>query len=403
MSATREAGEPPNPHVPMIRSRSLGVTLAAAVVLSGCSRFRGGDAAGGDSAQADDRPATSAAEAFSTDIAIPVEGAVVVRDTLVLSVSAAAQAAARREAKLLAQVEGRVTEVRVRDNSFVRERDLLLLVDTAEYALGLARAHANLARAQASFRELTLFDDRIEDPAVRAERERVARAKSGLDEAQVSVQEAELRLRRTRVTAPFTGRVASVRVVPGQTVRVGDDLATVVDLHPIRIEVQVLESEVGLLAQGRRAVVTFAAFPGERFVGQIETVNPMIERETRTAKVTVNIPNQEGRILPGMYARVSLEARKFADRTLVPRSAVLERDRRSMLFVFEGEGQIGLAKWRYVTTGLANDSLVELVPSAETEMVRPGEVVLIDGHYTLIHDARIRLVEDVRAAGGRPQ
>ncbi|MDH3495840.1 MAG: efflux RND transporter periplasmic adaptor subunit [Gemmatimonadota bacterium] len=387
----------------MIRSRSLGVTLAAAVVLSGCSRFRGGDAAGGDSAQADDRPATSAAEAFSTDIAIPVEGAVVVRDTLVLSVSAAAQAAARREAKLLAQVEGRVTEVRVRDNSFVRERDLLLLVDTAEYALGLARAHANLARAQASFRELTLFDDRIEDPAVRAERERVARAKSGLDEAQVSVQEAELRLRRTRVTAPFTGRVASVRVVPGQTVRVGDDLATVVDLHPIRIEVQVLESEVGLLAQGRRAVVTFAAFPGERFVGQIETVNPMIERETRTAKVTVNIPNQEGRILPGMYARVSLEARKFADRTLVPRSAVLERDRRSMLFVFEGEGQIGLAKWRYVTTGLANDSLVELVPSAETEMVRPGEVVLIDGHYTLIHDARIRLVEDVRAAGGRPQ
>ncbi len=388
----------------MIRSRSLGVTLAAAVLLSGCSRFRGGDAAaGGDSAQAGDPPATSAAEAFSTDIAIPVEGAVVVRDTLVLSVSAAAEAAARREAKLLAQVEGRVTEVRVRDNSFVREGDLLLLVDTAEYALGLARAHANLARAQASFRELTLFDDRIDDPAVRSERERVARAKSGLDEAEVSVQEAELRLRRTRVTAPFTGRVASVRVVPGQTVRVGDEVVTVVDLHPIRIEVRVLESEVGLLAPGRHAVVSFAAFPGERFVGRIATVNPIVERETRTAKVTVDIPNREGRILPGMYARVALEARKFADRTLVPRSAVLERDRRSMLFVFEGEGQLGLAKWRYVTTGLANDSLVEIVPHAETEMVRPGEVVLTDGHYTLIHDARIRLVEDVRAAGGRPQ
>ena len=104
-----------------------------------------------------------------------------------------------------------------------------------------------------------------------------------------------------------------------------------------------------------------------------------------------------------MYARVSLEARTFPDRILVPRAAILERDRRSMLFVFEGEGQQGLAKWRYVTTGLMNETLVELVPNPDTDMVEPGEVVLVDGHYTLTHDAPIRLVVDVKAAGGRPQ
>ena len=121
--------------------------------------------------------------------------------------------------------------------------------------------------------------------------------------------------------------------------------------------------------------------------------------------MTVLVPNPQGRILPGMYARVSLEARRFADRTLVPRAAILERDRRNMLFVFEGESGAdrGLAKWRYVTTGLQNDSLVEILPSEETDSVRAGEVVLTDGHYTLIHDARIRLVEDVRASGGRPR
>jgi multidrug efflux pump subunit AcrA (membrane-fusion protein) len=158
-----------------------------------------------------------------------------------------------------------------------------------------------------------------------------------------------------------------------------------------------------LLAAGRRATVSFAAFPGETVSGRIETINPMVDRDTRTAKVTVSIPNPNGRILPGMYARVALEARKFPDRILVPRAAVLERDRRTMLFVFEGEGSTGLAKWRYVTTGLSNDSLVEIVPNAETEMVQPGEIVLVDGHYTLIHDARVRLVDNVRAAGGRPQ
>ena len=89
---------------------------------------------------------------------------------------------------------------------------------------------------------------------------------------------------------------------------------------------------------------------------------------------------------------------------LVPRSAILERDRRTMLFVFDGqEGGRGLAKWRYVTTGLQNDSLVEIVPSEETETVQPGETVLTEGHYTLIHDARVRLVADVRGSGGRPR
>jgi RND family efflux transporter MFP subunit len=219
----------------------------------------------------------------------------------------------------------------------------------------------------------------------------------------VAVREAELRLSRTHVRAPFAGRVASLRVVPGQTVRVGDELATVVDLDPIRVEVQVLESEVGLLTAGRRASAAFAAFPGEEFLGRVETINPLVDRETRTAKVTVILPNPQGRILPGMYARVALEARKFPDRILVPRAAVLERDRRTMLFAFEGDGSTGLAKWRYVTTGLANDSLVEIVRNPDTDMVEPGERVLVDGHYTLIHDARVRIVANVRESGGRPQ
>jgi RND family efflux transporter MFP subunit len=386
------------------RSAVLHVLVLLPPLLAACSLLKGGSdgAAGSDTTAAASVP-EAAGETFATDIAIPVEAATVVRDTLVVSVSAAAQAAAERETRLLAQVEGRVVAVHGRENDPVGAGRLLIEIDTTEYALGLARANANFARAQATFRELVLFDDQLTDTAVRAERERVARAKSGLAEAEVQVREAELRLARTRVGAPIGGRLASVRVVPGQNVRVGDELATVVDLDPIRVEVQVLESEVGLLAAGRRAVVAFAAFPGEEFVGRIQTINPVVDRDTRTAKVTVTIPNPAGRILPGMYARVALEARKFPDRILVPRPAVLERDRRSMLFVFDGEDGTGLAKWRYVTTGLANDSLVEIVANPETEMVEPGDRVLVDGHYTLIHDARVRIVENVREAGGRPQ
>lgn len=385
----------------------IGITAIAIVGAGGYGGYKritgSSDSEAADTTAAAARPDVSANAAFSTDVGIPVAGAVAVRDTLIISVSAAAQAASIKQSRLLAQVQGRITRIHVKENDRVSGGRLLIEIDPTEYELNLADAEAQLAQAQASYQEFTLFDDQITDPEVRAERDRVARARSGLDRAEVAVDRARLELTRTNIQAPFAGRAASIRVVEGQFARVGDELLTVVDLDPVKVEVQVLEGEVGYLDPGRRASVSFSAFPGETFIGRIETINPVVEQQTRTARVTVLVPNPDGRILPGMYARVSLEAQTFADRLLVPRAAILERDRRTMLFVFEGEGSEGLAKWRYVTTGLMNDSLVELVPDPETDMVEPGEIVLVDGHYTLTHDAPIRLVADVRAAGGRPQ
>ncbi|MGH7444777.1 MAG: efflux RND transporter periplasmic adaptor subunit [Longimicrobiales bacterium] len=380
--------------------------IVAALAIGIYARIGEQDEASGDTLGADAAalPDVSAADAFSTDQPIPVEGAVVVRDTLILRVRAEGQAAAWRQTAILAQVEGQVRTVRVRENSRVGEGTLMVTVDSTEYALAADEARAHLRQAQAQYRELTLFDENIEDAAVRREREQASRAKSGLDAAEVAVRRAELDLLRTRVTSPFSGRVANMRIVAGQRVRAGDELLTVADLDPIRVEVQVLESEIGFLRAGRTARVSFAAFPGEAFEGRIETINPIVDATTRTAKVTVSVPNPEGRILPGFYAVVSLDARRFADRILVPRAAILERDRRAMLFVYDAEqgARAGRAKWRYVTTGLENGELVEIVENPETEMVQPGEVVLVAGHYTLTHDAPVRVTDNASAEGGRP-
>ena len=342
---------------------------------------------------------TTSSSMFSTDVAIAVEGAEAVLDTLVLSVSASGQAEAWRRARMTAEVAGRVQRVPVQDADRVGEGELLVALDPTDMELALERAEARLAQAEADYREKLLFDEDLA-PEVRAERERAQRLKSGLTEAEIAVREARLDLERTRIRAPFPGRVASVNVVPGQLVSQGTELMSVVDLDPIKVQVQGLEGELAHLAPGGKAELRFSAFPDEVFTGTIRTINPLVEQQTRTAKVTVVVPNTEGRILPGMYARVELEAQRIPDRILVPRSAILERDRRTMLFVLED----GKAKWRYVTTGLENDEYVEIVENPETEMVRPGEVVLTGGHFTLTHDADVRLVDDYRdEETGRPQ
>jgi RND family efflux transporter MFP subunit len=386
----------------LVAGASLAIVLAASAGIYGRIRASS-QPAGADDEETSSapRPRTSATGSFNTDVAIPVKGVAAVRDTLVVSVNAAGQAEGWKKTVIVAQVAGRITSLPVRENDAVGPGRPLLGLDAAEYGLAVEEAQADLRQAQANYREATLLNDEIADARVRADREAFARSKSGLDASEVRLRKAQLDLSRTHIAAPFAGRVASLKVVPGQWVRAGDELMTVVALDPIRVEVQVLESEVGFLTPGRQARVSFAAFPTP-FTGTVATINPMVESGTRTARVTVVVPNPQGRILPGMYARVSLEAQRFADRVLVPRSAVLERDRRTMLFVYDGQGSQGLAKWRYVTTGLQNDSVVEIVPNAETDSVRPGEIVLTEGHYTLIHDARVRLTDDASVSSTSP-
>jgi RND family efflux transporter MFP subunit len=350
-------------------------------------------------------PVVSAAETFDTSMPIAVQGVPVIMDTMVMTVDAEGQAVPIRQSQVLAQVEGRILAVGARENAVVGPGAALVTIDSMNYELNLAEAQARLKAALNQFQEITLFDRQIEDPAVRRSREEAARARADVDGAEIAVKRAEIDLARTKVAAPFPGRVANLKVVPGQYVRMGDELFTIVDINPVKVELNVLEADIGNLAIGRSAEITFAAIQDRTFTGRIETINPMIENK-RTARVTVIVPNPDGRILPGMYARARLDARRFPDRVMVPREAVVERDRRTLVFLFEGEGDTGQAMWQYVSIGMDNGVYVEIIEDPDdpaTRLLKPGEIVLIDGHSTLTHAAPIRLVADVIGEGGRPR
>ncbi len=366
------------------------------------------------SAADEDSPVSveSSSTQFSTDIPQPVSGALVQRDTLWISVSATGRAVANREVLLSAQTEGFLRSLPVRESQAVSEGQLLVQIDTLELALALSEARAQLVDAQASFRIATLYDDSISDPQVREQRREVIRSSSGLNSAEVAVQRAELNLARARVVAPFGGRIGDLTVFESQYITAGTELMRLVDIDPIKVEIGVLEREIGMLAPGRIARVRFTAFPGEVFEGRIESINPIVDPEESSARVTVVLSNPSGRIKPGMHAEAELEARSFADRILVPRSSVLQRGDvldREIVFVFEPDevndgvpSETGTALWQYVRTGEESSTYYEIVPDEEIGMVNPGQWVLTDGHHYLAHDTRVRLVENVALAGGRP-
>ncbi|MGH7570582.1 MAG: efflux RND transporter periplasmic adaptor subunit [Gemmatimonadota bacterium] len=335
-------------------------------------------------------------------LAIPVAVDTVRQGSLILQVSATGQTEASDRATVAARVAGRIAALPVTESDPVGRGQVVARMDAREYVLAVRQVEAELAEAEARYREMTLFDDRIEDPAILGERTQAARAKSGLDRAEIALSRAQLDLANTALTAPFAGHVANVLVGEGGYVASGEEILSVVDVDPVLVEVQVVESELRWLAEGGMAAITVAAFPDSTFRGRIRSINPVVDPETRTARVTVVLANPDGRILPGMFARVSLEGRAFEDRIMVPKEAIVERDDRTLVFVLEpipdGPPGLGLVKWVYVTTGLANDRYVELVEREETEIPEPRSLVITGGNYTLIHDARVRIASDAGMA-----
>jgi len=152
----------------------------------------------------------------------------------------------------------------------------------------------------------------------------------------------------------------------------------------LKIDVGVLENEISLIAIGNTAEIKLNAIPNETFYGKIIFINPAIDTDTKTCRVTVEINNIGSKIKPGMFANVNLHSQKLTNRILVPKAALLVRDKRDLVFVQEGN----LAKWHYVEIGEQNDKYIEI-----KEGVEPGDKVIVEGHFTLAHDAKIKVLE----------
>lgn len=362
-------------------ARTLGLLLLGLVV-----------AACGDDAEAgtnDSTPNAAADAGSSSTLTLPVVGEEVIRGDLVLSVSATGTIKSQARTMVKSEAEGTVAEVLVRPGDRVSQGQALARLDTKPLELNLARAQASLRNAQARYRNEIEPDSIVSGQSPSEARRQYARASSGLETAEVDLREAELNLERAVIKAPFTGVVEQVPIAVGMRISAGTDVAEVVDISNLRVEARVMEHDIPLLTAGGDAQVMVAAQPGRIINGRIAAVLPIVDSAGKAGTAIVRIQG-DGKLRPGMYADVRLEANRLPDRIIVPRRAVVEREGRPLVFVVKN----GQADWVYVQTGRSNDRQTEVLPDSVSGIIplNPGDVVLVSGHLTLTHQAKVRLV-----------
>jgi RND family efflux transporter MFP subunit len=365
-------------------------TLAAATLLAGC---KGKEASAEDGA---DSTAAEGGEASRSSLRLPVVGAGVRKGDLVLSVATAGQVRSDAVSSLRFETDGTVQEVLVRPGQRVAKGQPLVRLDPRPFDMAVAEAEAAVEQAKVQYLDNIVPDSIVSGQPPSEERRRNARARSGLDGAEVRLQRARLDRERSTIVAPFAGTVDRVQVAAGERVRASQDAATVVDLSRLVVEAQVLEHDLPLVKVGGQARVTAAALGGRELTGRITALLPLVDSATRAGRALVEVRGDQV-LRPGMYADVRLEATRLPGRVLVPSRAIIERDGRPLVFVVKE----GKAQWTYILPGRTNGVDTEVLPDSTSQQVpvAVGDTVIIEGHLTLTHDAPVRLVAQQEREG----
>jgi RND family efflux transporter MFP subunit len=277
----------------------------------------------------------------------------------------------------------------VRPGDRVKKGDPIMTFDPRPFDIDVRTAEIALQESILRAQDNWVPDSIVSGKAPSAERRRNAELRNGVDANRARLDKAKLDRERAVIVAPFNGIVDKVNVAGGERLSGGGDVATVVDMDRLRVEAAVLEHDLPLVRAGGVAQVSSSAAPDRVAQGRVVAVLPLVDSTTRSGRAYVRLSGN-GVLRPGMYADLRLEATRLTRRTIVPEKAVIERDGRPLVFVIRNNR----AQWVYVFPGRSNGREREILADSATGQIpiKAGDLVIVEGHLTLTHDAPVRVV-----------
>jgi RND family efflux transporter MFP subunit len=366
------------------------------------------------------------------EIFFPVKVDVARKGDLIQWINTSGVAKPIQEVDIISRIGGQVVLLNVHNGKFINKDDLIFKIDDTEYKIALKQAEYNLLDARVEYnlmkfgsvpggadvgrfkKEIDSLRKVYEEMKKKYEmglvsegdfervkrdyeallvysdvnREDVIANKSGLNRALIEYEKAKLNVEYTQIKAPFSGYIADCDINVGSYVSPGQKCMKLIDISAVKIVAEVTETQLAKIKTGNIAEVEFVAYPGEVFRGRVVEVNPYIDIERRVGKVVVLVENIGEKIKPGMFANVRIQGDIYRDVLLVPKKAVVMRDNRPVVFVYQGVNEdSGLSKWFYVELGRENEQFYEIKSG-----INPGDTIIIEGNYNLAHDSKVKIL-----------
>ncbi len=339
-----------------LRAPLLLLTLFAMPLLGGCGR---GEASGG----------AAAPPARPQPPPVPVLVAEVTRQALAVEVSTVGTLRSPETTMVASDIAGIIVELNAPEGREIAKGHLVARLDDSQ-----TRAMMQVAEARTKNAQIAL--DRAK-PLVRdgvAPQQTLDNAVAEMATAEGLLEEARTRFEKTRIKAPFGGRVGIQTAQLGQFVSSGDPIIELTRLDPLELVFGVPQEQAATARVGQRVQARIGRC-GAAFEAVVEAIDPQVDPRTRTLAVQSRVDNRDRALIPGMSARVRLVVGELTDRLAVPREALVSQGTRYLVWVVDGEGKV---QPRPVVPGRYLPDVVEVREGLEV-----GEQVVVAGHQKL--------------------
>ena len=323
---------------------------------------------------------TDAQEPNSPETAVPVEVAPIVRGPIESVIRSSTHLEAESEVRVFARTANRVTDLLVEEGDPVELDQVLIRLEDDVQTTQFERAQNQLDKTQDEFqRTQALYDQQL------ISHQAFLDIQYQLRQHQLALADARRELDYTQVRAPIAGTVTRRLVKQGDLVNLNQHLFDLVDFGSIVARVHVPERELPRLAVGQPARVTATSLRGDKRLGRIQRIAPIVETRTGTVTVTIAFTNVAP-LLPGMYVNVEIVTARREDALLLSRRwLVYDGD---LMFAYRLQTNRTVERL-VVQPGILDRDHVEPVTG-----FAEGDLMVVAGQTGLRDGAKVRLPED---------
>lgn len=279
-----------------------------------------------------------------------------------------------QQVKLFAMTNGMLREINVDIGDFVKQGQTLATLDNPELIQQKAKAEADLNGRKSIYDRLKSVYEKTPQLTTIAE---VEKAQAEYESAKAQLSGLQSQINFLQIQAPFAGVITNRFSDKGAIIQSGLNnpnampLFELQDLQPIRLTIDVAETDAAVISKGTKVEVTFPEMPNLKFSATVSRIAYGLDANTKTMKVEIDLPNTDLKIRPGMYAKVEIQRSGHKDALSVPNEAIGNVKGQSFVYVVTD----GKVKKVEVKTGLRDEKFTELL-SGE---IRPTDIIVVQG------------------------
>lgn len=313
-------------------------------------------------------------------VAIPVEISSSTRGDIYATYTGTAPVEAFADASVIAKVGGEVRKIFVEEGDEVKAGQILARLDGDRLRLEQTQTEANLRKLQRDYQRNLDLNER----GLISEGD-FEKIRYEMEALEATNNLAKLQLSYADIRTPIDGVISERFIKVGNTLEIETTAFQVTSMEPLVAYLHAPEREFRRIAPGKDAVLVIDALGGTAFPAKVARVSPIVDPETGTFKITIEVSDHTKRLKPGMFARITIVHDLHANALQVPRSVLIDEIGTTLIFVVED----GIAHRREVQTGFSSNGRVEITQGLldKDKFVTVGQSGLKDGAKVSIIDS----------------